>query len=70
MRHALALLTLCVSMFFGGLLVGCVMGIPDAAPPPPKSEACQIWVRVDDGPWHCYSRDHVLRDLKKITPPS
>jgi hypothetical protein len=50
------------------LLAGC-FGIPDAVPPPTKTEACQIWVRVDSGPWRCYSRRRVLEDLKKITPP-
>lgn len=51
------------------MLAGCVMGIPDAGPPPPKpTEACQIWVRIDNGPWRCYERERVLRELRKITP--
>lgn len=50
------------------MLAGCVMGIPDAVPPPPRTEACQIWVRIDNGPWKCYERERVLRELRKITP--
>lgn len=52
------------------VLPGCVMGIPDAGPaPPPPPKPCQIWVKIDNGQWHCYERGEVLRELKKMTPP-
>jgi hypothetical protein len=37
----------------------------DAVPAP---KLCQIWVRIDNGPWHCYERGEVLRELRKINP--
>lgn len=49
------------------IMAGCVNGIPDAGPPPPRTEACQIWVSVDGGPWKCYERGKVLRELCKAT---
>lgn len=50
-------------------LAGCVMGIPDAGPPPPKTRECRIWVRVDNGPWRCYSRNEFDRDVAPILFP-
>lgn len=50
------------------MLAGCVNGIPDAGPPPPRTEACQIWVSHDGGPWKCYSRERVLRDMRRELP--
>lgn len=42
-------------------LSGCVMGIPDAGPPPKPTPECKIWVKVDNGPWRCYSREGFRR---------
>jgi hypothetical protein len=52
------------------MLAGCALGIPDMDPPVKPPEPCQIWVKVDNGPWRCHSRRRVLEDLKKIVPPS
>lgn len=56
-----------VALIAAAMLAGCVMGIPDAVPPPKPTPACQIWVRIDNGPWRCYERGKVLRDLCKAT---
>lgn len=44
-------------------LAGCVQFLERQ----PKPEPCQIWVRIDNGPWRCYERGKVLRDLCKAT---
>jgi hypothetical protein len=58
-------LAICVLVVL--FLSGCPLGIPPADPPIPKAGVCQIWKRVDDGPWKCYERGPVLRDLCKAT---
>lgn len=60
-------LTICAALAL--LLPGCVNGIPDYYPPPKPPKPCDIQVKIDNGPWHCYERGEVLRELKKITPP-
>lgn len=56
------------ALVVSALLAGCAIGIPDAVPPPPRAKPCQIWVRIDNGPWKCYERGEVLRELRKMTP--
>lgn len=52
------------------MLQGCALGIPDAGPaPPPPPEPCQVWRKIDNGPWVCISRRRALEELKKLTPP-
>ncbi len=48
-------------------LSGCVFGIPDANPLPPPPRSCQVWVKIDNRPWHCYERGEVLNELCKAT---
>jgi len=54
----------CAAAVIALALTGCT-AIWD--PPPKKPEPCQVWVRIDNGPWRCYARERVRRDLCKIT---
>ncbi len=47
------------------IVAGCAPWNVNAVPTP---KLCQIWVKIDNGPWHCYERGEVLRELRKINP--
>lgn len=54
------------------LLLSCIFAVTGCAPfrgdSPPIVKKCQIWEKVNNGPWKCYERDKVLRDLGRNTP--
>ena len=46
------------------LCAGCVTGIPDYYPPPPKPEPCEVWIIVrPDNTARCVSRERMRREL-------
>lgn len=54
------------------MLAGCVMGIPDAGPAPPKPpEPCEIWV-IDYSRQRavCMSRERFRREVAPVLLPS
>jgi hypothetical protein len=57
-----ALVLICTGLLI--FLSGCVMGIPDYYPPPPKPKPCDV--RITDGRvMHCYTRDEFQRWRRK-----
>jgi len=52
------------------LLLSCSFAVTACTPfhqewtPPVKK--CEIWVKVDNGPWHCYERGEVNEMLRRL----
>lgn len=32
----------------------------------PPAKKCQVWVKVDNGDWHCYERGEVNEILRRL----
>jgi hypothetical protein len=60
-------LTICTALVL--FLPGCVMGIPDSGPAPPrKPEPCEVWItRYPERTAICVSRARATRELCRMT---
>jgi hypothetical protein len=46
---------------------GCVMGIPDAGPAPPKREPCEVWIiERPENRARCVSRERMMREMRGV----